>query len=81
LSRQLQSAYEFVHDLLALHCCRVFAGTWNVGGVAPPDDLDLEDWLDTKTDSYDIYVLGYSTLPTDLSSLNLSALSFIRMVQ
>ncbi|XP_066327147.1 type IV inositol polyphosphate 5-phosphatase 9-like isoform X1 [Miscanthus floridulus] len=38
---------------------RVFAGTWNVGGVAPPDDLDLEDWLDTKTDSYDIYVLGF----------------------
>ncbi|CAD6257731.1 unnamed protein product [Miscanthus lutarioriparius] len=55
---------------------RVFAGTWNVGGVAPPDDLDLEDWLDTKTDSYDIYVLGYSsTLPTDLSTLNLSAWS------
>jgi phosphatidylinositol-bisphosphatase len=41
----------------------VFTGTWNVGGVAPPDDLSLEDWLDTKTDSYDIYVLGYSTLP------------------
>lgn len=37
---------------------RVFAGTWNVGGLAPPDDLDLEDWLDTKNDSYDIYVLG-----------------------
>ncbi|CAD6265439.1 unnamed protein product [Miscanthus lutarioriparius] len=49
--------------------------------MVPPDDLSLEDWMDTKTDSYDIYVLGYSTLPTDLSSLNLSALSFIRMVQ
>ncbi|EAZ07049.1 hypothetical protein OsI_29296 [Oryza sativa Indica Group] len=37
---------------------RVFAGTWNVAGVAPPDDLDLGDWLDAKADSYDIYVLG-----------------------
>lgn len=36
----------------------MFAGTWNVAGVAPPDDLDLGDWLDAKADSYDIYVLG-----------------------
>jgi hypothetical protein len=37
----------------------VFAGTWNVGGVVPPDDLDLKDWLDTTAGSCDIYVLGY----------------------
>uniref|UniRef100_A0A0D9X800 Inositol polyphosphate-related phosphatase domain-containing protein n=1 Tax=Leersia perrieri TaxID=77586 RepID=A0A0D9X800_9ORYZ len=37
---------------------RVFAGTWNVAGVEPPDDLDLDDWLDTDANSYDIYVLG-----------------------
>jgi len=42
---------------------RVFAGTWNVGGEAPPDDLDLEDWLDTKAGSYDdIYVLGFQEM-------------------
>ncbi|WVZ92891.1 hypothetical protein U9M48_038926 [Paspalum notatum var. saurae] len=41
---------------------RVFAGTWNVGGVAPPDGLDLEDWLDTKASSYDIYVLGFQEM-------------------
>ena len=38
---------------------RLFASTWNVGGVAPPDDLDLSDWLDTRNGTYDIYVLGY----------------------
>jgi phosphatidylinositol-bisphosphatase len=39
--------------------CRVFSSTWNVGGVVPPEDLDLEDWLDIKAcNSYDIYVLG-----------------------
>ncbi|XP_062190909.1 type IV inositol polyphosphate 5-phosphatase 9-like [Phragmites australis] len=41
---------------------RVFAGTWNLGGVAPPDDLDLEDWLDTKANFYDIYVLGFQEI-------------------
>jgi hypothetical protein len=37
----------------------VFASTWNVGGVTPSDGLDLEDWLDTRANAYDIYVLGY----------------------
>ena len=60
LSHQLQVYTSFS---MTWWRCRVFTGTWNVGGVAPPDDLSLEDWLDTKTDSYDIYVLGYSTLP------------------
>ncbi|RLM61048.1 hypothetical protein C2845_PM14G14740 [Panicum miliaceum] len=41
---------------------RVFVGTWNVGGEAPPDDLDLEDWLDTKAGSHDIYVLGFQEI-------------------
>ncbi|KAF7058803.1 hypothetical protein CFC21_065787 [Triticum aestivum] len=41
---------------------RVFASTWNIGGVAPTDDLDLEDWLDTRANSYDIYVLGFQEI-------------------
>ncbi|KAL6862408.1 hypothetical protein ACP4OV_016749 [Aristida adscensionis] len=41
---------------------RVFAGTWNVGGLTPPDDLNLEDWLDTKANTYDIYVLGFQEI-------------------
>ncbi|XP_062216265.1 type IV inositol polyphosphate 5-phosphatase 9-like [Phragmites australis] len=38
---------------------KLFASTWNVGGVAPPDDLDLSDWLDASNGPYDIYVLGF----------------------
>ncbi|THU61710.1 hypothetical protein C4D60_Mb07t26190 [Musa balbisiana] len=38
---------------------KVFVSTWNVGGISPTDDLNLEDWLDTDRSSYDIYVLGY----------------------
>jgi hypothetical protein len=36
---------------------RVSVGTWNVGGKPPPDDLDLQDWLDT-CEPADIYVFG-----------------------
>ncbi|XP_020242212.1 type IV inositol polyphosphate 5-phosphatase 3-like [Asparagus officinalis] len=36
---------------------RICAGTWNVGGKLPPDDLDIEDWLDLEEPA-DIYVLG-----------------------
>ncbi|KAL2894459.1 Type IV inositol polyphosphate 5-phosphatase 3 [Bienertia sinuspersici] len=36
---------------------RVCVGTWNVGGKLPPDDLDIEEWLNIN-DPADIYVLG-----------------------
>ncbi|XP_022954332.1 type IV inositol polyphosphate 5-phosphatase 9-like isoform X1 [Cucurbita moschata] len=35
---------------------KVFVSTWNVGGVAPNQDLDMEDWVDS---SCDIYVFGF----------------------
>ncbi|KAF3336517.1 Type IV [Carex littledalei] len=37
---------------------QICAGTWNVGGRIPPDDLDLSDWLD-MSEAADIYVLGF----------------------
>ncbi|KAK9943731.1 hypothetical protein M0R45_009331 [Rubus argutus] len=36
---------------------RICAGTWNVGGQIPPDDLDIDGWLDIN-DPADIYVIG-----------------------
>ncbi|XP_077245801.1 type I inositol polyphosphate 5-phosphatase 1-like isoform X2 [Tasmannia lanceolata] len=36
---------------------RIRVGTWNVGGRLPPDDLDINDWLDIEEPA-DIYVLG-----------------------
>ncbi|CAI0400102.1 unnamed protein product [Linum tenue] len=44
---------------------KVFVGSWNVGGISPPEDLDLRDWLDVLNNdgagspSPDIYVLGF----------------------
>ncbi|KAL9449532.1 hypothetical protein AB3S75_011455 [Citrus x aurantiifolia] len=36
---------------------RICVGTWNVGGKLPPDDLDIDDWIDMNEPA-DIYVLG-----------------------
>ncbi|KAF2316668.1 hypothetical protein GH714_042009 [Hevea brasiliensis] len=40
------------------HNYKVFVSTWNVGGIAPSEDLDMADWLDTPK-ICDIYVLGH----------------------
>ncbi|KAG0451912.1 hypothetical protein HPP92_026207 [Vanilla planifolia] len=41
---------------------RLLVSTWNVGGVQPSRELDLDDWLQTKETSYDIYVLGFQEI-------------------
>ncbi|KAK9074447.1 hypothetical protein SSX86_007045 [Deinandra increscens subsp. villosa] len=38
---------------------KVFVSTWNVGGVAPTEDLNINDFLDTSNTTCDIYVLGF----------------------
>ncbi|KAJ0538870.1 putative Endonuclease/exonuclease/phosphatase superfamily [Helianthus annuus] len=37
----------------------IFVSTWNVGGVAPTGDLNIDDLLDTHNTRCDIYVLGF----------------------
>ncbi|CAM8973189.1 unnamed protein product [Rhodiola kirilowii] len=36
---------------------KVCVGTWNIGGKVPPDDLDIDDWVDIHEPA-DIYVFG-----------------------
>ncbi|XP_038719839.1 type IV inositol polyphosphate 5-phosphatase 9 [Tripterygium wilfordii] len=40
----------------------VFVSTWNVGGVTPNGDLNMEDWLDACNTLCDIYVLGFQEI-------------------
>uniref|UniRef100_A0A166BNT3 Inositol polyphosphate-related phosphatase domain-containing protein n=1 Tax=Daucus carota subsp. sativus TaxID=79200 RepID=A0A166BNT3_DAUCS len=47
---------------------RVFAGTWNVGGELPPDDLDIEEWLDIREPA-DIYVIGQEIIPLNAGNI------------
>lgn len=39
----------------------VFVGTWNVAGITPSEDLDLENWLKPSEPS-DIYVIGFQEI-------------------
>ncbi|KAI3796272.1 hypothetical protein L1987_38939 [Smallanthus sonchifolius] len=38
---------------------KVFVSTWNVGGVAPTEDINIDELLDTCNTTCDIYVLGF----------------------
>ncbi|XP_049345235.1 type IV inositol polyphosphate 5-phosphatase 9-like isoform X2 [Solanum verrucosum] len=40
----------------------LFVSSWNVGGIAPPNDLNMEDLLDTRNNLADIYVLGFQEI-------------------
>ncbi|XP_010554268.1 PREDICTED: type IV inositol polyphosphate 5-phosphatase 9-like isoform X2 [Tarenaya hassleriana] len=44
------------------HDYKVFVSTWNVGGIAPDDGLDMEDLLETNKTPCDIYVLGFQEI-------------------
>lgn len=35
--------------------------TWNVGGKAPPSNMNLDDWIHSAPPA-DIYVLGYESM-------------------
>lgn len=37
---------------------KIHVGTWNVGGRLPPEDLEIDDWVDIDEPA-DIYVIGY----------------------
>ncbi|KAJ8899905.1 hypothetical protein K2173_019608 [Erythroxylum novogranatense] len=39
----------------------MFVGTWNVGGKSPHEDLNVKDWLSSKTPA-DIYVIGFQEI-------------------
>ncbi|PON83789.1 Deoxyribonuclease I [Trema orientale] len=49
----------FNHHKLDVHKYKFFVSTWNVGGVEPHEDLNLEDWIDP---SCDIYVFGFQEI-------------------
>ncbi|KAL8233396.1 hypothetical protein R6Q59_019496 [Mikania micrantha] len=40
---------------------KVSVNTWNVGGKLPPEDLDIEDWIDVDNPA-DIYVIGFQEI-------------------
>ncbi|KAL7240101.1 hypothetical protein ACSBR2_005882 [Camellia fascicularis] len=58
--QSLSSNGVTVNDHRETHNYKVFVRTWNVGGIAPSDALNMEDLLETcNSTSCDIYVFGF----------------------
>ncbi|XP_078438936.1 type I inositol polyphosphate 5-phosphatase 1-like [Wolffia australiana] len=48
---------------------RICVGTWNVGGIFPPDNIDINEWLFQERPA-DIYVLGFQeVVPLNLGNI------------
>ncbi|TQD90470.1 hypothetical protein C1H46_024019 [Malus baccata] len=58
-SSNLTSTVVNHHKDTNTHKYKVFVSTWNVGGVEPQEDMNMEDWIDTSSD---IYVLGFQEI-------------------
>ncbi|KAG0569588.1 hypothetical protein KC19_6G101000 [Ceratodon purpureus] len=57
------------HQFIDHHQYRVAVQTWNVAGKPPPDDLDLEGWID-MSHAADIYVFGFQeVVPLNASNV------------
>lgn len=41
---------------------KVFVSTWNVGGIAPNEDMNIDNLLETCNNSCDIYILGFQEI-------------------
>ncbi|XP_042040839.1 type IV inositol polyphosphate 5-phosphatase 9-like isoform X2 [Salvia splendens] len=66
---------------------KLFVGSWNVGGIRPPDNLNLDKLLNTEDTMADIYVLGFqeivplnagNILATENSDVSVKWNSFIK---
>ncbi|KAJ9554059.1 hypothetical protein OSB04_018104 [Centaurea solstitialis] len=48
----------------------IFVSTWNVGGITPSQDLNIDDLLDTHNTSCHIYVIGFQeVVPLNASNV------------
>ncbi|KZV21762.1 hypothetical protein F511_02920 [Dorcoceras hygrometricum] len=57
-----QESFGYKNYSIAREAFTLFVGSWNVGGVTPPDDLELEELLDFQNCRADIYVLGFQEI-------------------
>ncbi|KAK7359514.1 hypothetical protein VNO77_01475 [Canavalia gladiata] len=57
-----QNSQTILNDHKDTRKYKVFVSTWNVGGIAPDEDLNLDDLLETCTNSCDIYILGFQEI-------------------
>ncbi|XP_027098261.2 type IV inositol polyphosphate 5-phosphatase 9-like isoform X1 [Coffea arabica] len=59
LNKKYLSSVNILPDHEETETYKIFASTWNVGGVAPTNDLNMDDWLETCNTTCDVYVFGF----------------------
>ncbi|XP_027343970.1 type IV inositol polyphosphate 5-phosphatase 9-like [Abrus precatorius] len=57
-----QNSKTILNDHKDTQKYKVFVSTWNVGGIAPDEDLNIDDLLETCNNSCDIYILGFQEI-------------------
>ncbi|KAL3835385.1 hypothetical protein ACJIZ3_010121 [Penstemon smallii] len=65
-SVQIQSSKQAYSSsdkyFIAQETFKLSVSSWNVGGISPPDNLDLEELLDNQNSTADIYVFGFQEI-------------------
>lgn len=59
LNKKSLSPGSILSDHEEAETYKIFVSTWNVGGVAPTNDLTIDDWLETCNTTCDVYVFGF----------------------
>ncbi|KAJ1399924.1 Inositol polyphosphate-related phosphatase [Sesbania bispinosa] len=57
-----QSSKPFLNDHKEKQKYKVFVSTWNVGGIAPDEDFNIDELLEINNKSCDIYVFGFQEI-------------------
>ncbi|XP_042011751.1 type IV inositol polyphosphate 5-phosphatase 9-like isoform X2 [Salvia splendens] len=51
-----------IYDTCIQQSFKLFVGSWNVGGIPPPHNFNLDKFLHTQDSMADIYVLGFQEI-------------------
>ncbi|KAI3455119.1 hypothetical protein Pfo_011782 [Paulownia fortunei] len=57
-----QAYFSSQEYFIAQETFKLFVGSWNAGGIPPPDNLNLEELLNTQNSRADIYVFGFQEI-------------------
>ncbi|KAH6807675.1 DNAse I-like superfamily protein [Perilla frutescens var. frutescens] len=81
-SAQNSNQAYFSSQMFCIHqeSFKLLVGSWNVGGIQPPDNLNLDELLNTQNTMADIYVLGFQEIvPLNAGNILVAENSHISM--
>ncbi|PIN21844.1 hypothetical protein CDL12_05445 [Handroanthus impetiginosus] len=57
-----QAYFSSRESFIAQETFKLFVSSWNVGGIPPPDNLNLDELLNIENSMADIYVFGFQEI-------------------